>query len=67
MSGDGVSYETFKGYVLISPWSFVRKITEAHLRDETRKLGIYVDLPTELVSYTIAEMGEYIRLKQKLK
>src|SRR5579859_1775052 len=36
-----------------------QKYTEAHLRDELAKLGVYVDVPAELVSYTIAESGEY--------
>lgn len=36
-----------------------QKYTEAHLRDELAKLGVYVDVPAELASYTIADDGEY--------
>lgn len=36
-----------------------QKYTEAHLRDELAKLGVYVDVPAELVSYAIADDGEY--------
>jgi len=36
-----------------------QKYTEAHLRDELAKLGVHVDVPAELVSYTIADDGEY--------
>lgn len=36
-----------------------QKYTEAHLRDELAKLGIVVDVPAELVSYTIDDSQEH--------
>jgi phenol 2-monooxygenase (NADPH) len=35
-----------------------QKFTEAHLRDELAKLGVYVDVPAELISYTMSS-GEF--------
>jgi phenol 2-monooxygenase len=36
-----------------------QKYTEAHLRDELAKLGVSVDVPAELISYTIDNSQEF--------
>jgi len=60
VDGRGWSFlQDIKGTYLDFAMVIRQKYTEAHLRDELAKLGVYVDVPAELVSYTIAEDGEY--------
>ena len=67
VDGRGWSFlQDIKGTYLDFAMVIRQKYTETHLRDELVKLGIYVDVPAELVSYIIAENGEY-QIEAKIK
>jgi phenol 2-monooxygenase (NADPH) len=52
VDGRGWSFlQDIKGTYLDFAMVIRQKCTEAHLRDELAKLGVYVDVPAELVSY----------------
>ena len=60
VDGRGWSFlQDIQGTYLDFAMAIRQKYTEAHLRDELAKLSIYVDVPAELVSYIIADNGEY--------
>jgi phenol 2-monooxygenase (NADPH) len=60
VEGRGWSFlQDIKGTYLDFAMVIRQKYTEAHLRDEMAKLGIDVDVPAELVSYTVSEGAEY--------
>ena len=59
VEGRGWSFlQDIKGTYLDFAMVIRQKYTEAHLRDELAKLGVFVDVPAELVSYSVAG-GEY--------